>query len=67
MPFRPFVPESDRIRPIVIYRTNFIADQLNRLTQNIDIKNPAPGATISVAALQNVLNIIHADPATPHP
>jgi len=66
--FHPFVPESDRIVPTVnFYQTNYIADQLNLLTENIDIKNSAPGATINVATLQNALNIIHVDPAKPHP
>jgi hypothetical protein len=61
--FSPFVPESDRIRPIVnFYQTNYFADQLNLLTQNIDIKNSAPGAAINVATLQNASNIIHAGP-----
>jgi hypothetical protein len=59
--FRPFVPASDRILPTVnFYQTNIIADQLNLLTTNIDIKNSAPGATINVATQQNALNIIHA-------
>ena len=59
--FRPFVPESDRIVPTVnFYQTNIIADQLNLLTTNIDIKNSAPGATINVATQQNGLNIIQA-------
>ena len=61
--FRPFVPESDRIVPTVnFYQTNIIADQLNLLTTNIDIKNSAPGATINVATQQNGLNIIQAGP-----
>jgi hypothetical protein len=60
--FRPFVPESDRTLPIVVYQTNIIADQLNLLTQNIDIKNSAPGASINVATQQNALNLIHAGP-----
>ena len=64
--FTPFVPESDRVRPIVnFYQTNYIADQLNVLTQNIDIKNSAPGASINVATGQNALNFIHATPTTP--
>ena len=59
--FRPFVPESDRIVPTVnFYQTNIIADQLNLLTTNIDIKNSAPGATINVATQQTGLNIIQA-------
>ena len=57
--FRPFVPESDRISPIVnFYQTNFIADQLNLVTTNIDIKNSAPGAAINVTTLQNALNVM---------
>ena len=59
--FRPFVPESGRIVPTVnFYQTNIIADQLNLLTTNIDIKNSAPGATINVATQQTGLNIIQA-------
>ena len=65
--FRPFVPESDRVRPIVnFFQTNYIADQLNVLTQNIDIKNSAPGASINVATLQNAVNVIQVGPAAPH-
>jgi hypothetical protein len=65
--FTPFVPESDRIRPIVnFYQTNYIADQLNVLTQNIDIKNSASGASINVATGQNAVNFIHADPVNPN-
>jgi hypothetical protein len=65
--FTPFVPESDRVRPIVnFFQTNYIADQLNVLTTNIDIKNSAAGASINVASGQNALNFIHADPATPN-
>jgi hypothetical protein len=57
--FRPFVPESDRIPAVVnFYQTNYIADQLNLLTTNIDINSSAPGATINVANAQNALNII---------
>ena len=62
--FTPFVPESDRVHPIVnFFQTNYIADQLNVLTQNIDIKNSAPGAAINVTTGQNAVNFIHADPA----
>ena len=65
--FTPFVPESDRARPTVnFFQTNYIADQLNVLTTNIDIKNSAPGASINVTTGQNALNFIHADPASPN-
>jgi hypothetical protein len=63
--FRPFVPESDRIVPVVVYQTNIVADQLNLLTDNIDVQNSAPGATINVATTQNALNLIHV--GTPKP
>src|SRR5215813_2098929 len=57
--FRPFVPESDRVVPTInFYQTNYIADQLNLLTTNIDIQNSAPGGAINVTTLQNALNVI---------
>ena len=58
--FQPFVPASDRVQPIVFYQTNYIADQLNVINENIDIKNSAPGASIKVATLNNALNVIQA-------
>ena len=65
--FHPFVPGSDRIVPTVnFYQTNYIADQLNVLTQNIDIKNSAPGAAINIATLQNAVNVIQVGAAAPH-
>jgi hypothetical protein len=63
--FRPFVPDSGRIVPLVVYQTNYIADQLNVLTNNIDIKNSAAGASINVATLGNALNVI--DAGSPKP
>jgi hypothetical protein len=56
--FRPFVPESDRTQPIVVYQTNIMADQLNLLTNNIAIQNSAPGAAINVSTISNALNVI---------
>ena len=65
--FHAFVPESDRIVPTVnFYQTNYIADQLNLLTTNIDIKNSAPGAAINIATLQNASNVIQVGPTAPH-
>jgi hypothetical protein len=56
--FRPFVPESDRIVPTVnFYQTNYIADQLNLVTTNIDVKNSGPGG-VNITTLQNALNVI---------
>ena len=55
--FRPFVPESDRVMPIAFYQTNIIADQLNLLVDNIDIKDSGSGA-INVTTNQNALNLM---------
>jgi hypothetical protein len=60
--FQPFVPESERVRPIVFYQTNYIADQLNVMNENIDIKNSAPGASIDVTTLHNAVNVIQVGP-----
>jgi len=57
--FRPFVPESDRVVPTVnFYQTNYVADQLNLMVTNIDIKSSAPGAAINVNNMENALNVI---------
>ena len=55
--FRPFVPDSDRVLPIAFYQTNIIADQLNLLVDNIDIKDSGSGA-INVNTNQNALNLL---------
>jgi len=55
--FRPFLPESARIAPIVnFYQTNFIADQMNLQFQTIDIDSSGANAVINVTAGQNALN-----------
>ena len=65
--FRPFVPGSGGTTPIVnFYQTNYIADQLNVLTTNIDVKSSAPGSTINIANLQNAVNVIQVDPTEPN-
>ena len=65
--FMPYRSPVASIPPIVnFYQTNYFADQMNVLTDHIDIKNSAPGAAITVAPLQNALNVIQADPAKPH-
>ena len=65
--FRAFVPESDRIAPIVnFYQTNIIADQLNLQLQNINVENSAANAMINVVAGQNAMNLnIVPPPALP--
>jgi hypothetical protein len=55
--FRPFLPESARIAPIVnFFQTNFIADQLNVQFQTIAVENSAANSVINVDAAQNALN-----------
>jgi hypothetical protein len=55
--FRAFVPESDRIVPVInFFQTNFIADQLNVQLQTINVESRAANAVINVNAGQNALN-----------
>lgn len=57
--FRPFVPESSRVLPIVnFFQTNnfFSAEQMNIQLQNIEVVNSAANALINVAANQGALN-----------
>ena len=68
--FRPFVPESDQILPIVnvyqIYQTNLTAQNLTLETENINVQNSAANSTIAVAAVQNnALNIVNVAAAVP--
>ena len=64
--FRPFMPASDQIVPTVIYQTNYNADQLTLQNQFILINNSASGATITVDAAQNALNVKLAPIVTLH-
>jgi hypothetical protein len=54
-----FTPYTAPIAPIPsvvnFYQNNYIADNLTVQTENIDIKNAAPGASINVGAVQNAL------------
>ena len=64
--FQPYrAPVASILPTINFYQTNYFADQLNLLTDNIDVKNSAPGATINIGTTQNALNVIQADPAKP--
>jgi hypothetical protein len=66
--FQPYrAPVAPILPTINFYQTNYIADQLNVLVDNIYVKDSAPGATINIGTTQNALNIIQADPAKPHP
>ena len=53
--FRPFLPESARVAPIVFNQINFIAEQLTLQFQNINVENSAPNANINVNAGQDAL------------
>ena len=62
-----FTPWGKKDACVNFYQTNFIADQLNLLTENIDIKSSGSGATINVDSHLNLFNIIDVGPAKPHP
>ena len=54
--FSPYRPPVAPILPIVnFYQTNYFADIMTLQTENIDVKNSAPGASINVGAVQNAL------------
>ena len=53
--FRPFLPESARVAPIVFNQINFIAEQLTLQFQNINVENSAPNSQINVNAGQDAL------------
>jgi len=65
--FVPYKPAVASIPPIFnFYQTNYIADNLTLQTQNINVNNSAPSASINVGAVQNALtaNIL---PVSSHP
>jgi hypothetical protein len=64
--FRPFVPDSSGIVPMIVYETNYIADQMTLQNQNIVVDNSGAGATITVNAVQNALNVKLAPIVTLH-
>ena len=54
--FQPYRPPTAPIIPIVnFYQTNYFANNLTLQTENIDVKNSAPYASINVGAVQNAL------------
>ena len=55
--FRPFMPESARIAPIVFNQINLIAQQLTLQFQNINVENSAPNSQITVNAGQSGINL----------
>jgi hypothetical protein len=65
--FLPYTPPAAPILPIVnFYQANYIADNLTLQTENINVKNSAPGASINVGAVQNALTM-NVVPVSPHP
>jgi hypothetical protein len=65
--FVPYKPPVAPILPTVnFYQTNYFANNLTLQTENIDVKNSAPGASINVGAAQNALTVDVA-PVSPQP
>jgi hypothetical protein len=65
--FIPYRPAVAPILPIVnFYQTNYIADNLTLQTENINVNNSAPSASINVGAVQNALTV-NLLPASSHP
>jgi hypothetical protein len=65
--FLPYRPPVASILPTVnFYQTNYIADNLTLQTENINVNNSAPGASINVGAAQNALTM-NVVPVSPHP
>jgi hypothetical protein len=53
-----FAPYRPSVAPILnFYQTNYIADNLTLQTENINVQNSAPGASINVGATQNALTV----------
>ena len=64
LPYRP--PVASILPTINFYQTNYFADNLTLQTENINVNNSAPSASINVGAVQNALtaNLL---PGSPHP
>jgi hypothetical protein len=64
-----FVPYSPPLAPIVpvvnFYQTNYFADNLTLQTENINVANSAPSASINVGAVQNASTVNLAPAAHP--
>ena len=65
--FLPYRPAVAPILPIVnFYQTNYFANNLTLQTENINVTNSAPSASINVGAVQNAATVNLA-PISPHP
>ena len=60
--FIPYRPALAPILPVInFYQSNYFADNLTLQTENINVNNSAPSASINVGAVQNALiaNLAH--------
>jgi hypothetical protein len=65
--FAPYRSPTSPLVPVInFFQTNYIADNLTLQTQNINVANSAPGASIDVGAGQNALTL-NVGPTPPHP
>jgi hypothetical protein len=56
--FIPYRPPVASILPVVnFYQSNYFANNLTLQTENINVSNSAPSATINVGAVQNALTL----------
>ena len=55
IPYRP--PVASILPTINFYQTNYFADNLTLQTENINVNNSAPSASINVGAAQNALTM----------
>ena len=56
--FTPYISPTAPLVPVInFYQTNYIADNLTVQTENINVANSAPNASINVGAVQNALTL----------
>jgi hypothetical protein len=65
--FAPYRPPVAPIVPVLnFFQNNYFADNLTLQTENINVNNSAPSATINVGAVQNA-STLNLAPVAPHP
>ena len=65
--FVPYRPPLAPILPVVnFYQSNYFADNLTLQTENINVTNSAPSASINVGAVQNA-STVNLAPVSSHP
>jgi hypothetical protein len=56
--FSAYRPPAASVLPTInFYQNNYYADNLTLQTENINVQNSAPGASINVGAVQNALTM----------